>query len=599
MYKQQYCPAMQSRPGSDLKTSWSMPFITFAASLGTMIDWYDFYIFGSLSVILSTKFFPPGDPVIAFLSTLAVFATGFAVRPFGAVVFGRIGDLMGRKYTFMLTIMIMGFGTTAIGLLPTFAQVGFVAPLILVLLRLLQGLALGGEYGGAAIYVAEHSPDNKRGYWTSYIQTTATVGLFISLMVILGTRTYLGNTVFADWGWRIPFLVSIFLVLTSLYIRWTLQETPLFSKLKAMGKTSTSPTRDSLGSKKNWKMILLALFGATAGQGVVWYTGQFYALFFLQTVLKVDLNLSSIIVGIALALATPFFIFFGWLSDRVGRKPILLAGNLLAVITYYPIYLAMHAFSSPPNTPILVALVWIQVIYVTMVYGPIAAFLVEFFPAKIRYTSLSVPYHLGNGEFGGFLPLIASAIVVGTGNIYAGLAYPISVSIITLVVGGLFLKESRHIKIWDEVAVQPAIPITAKVISKILVPVDGSAHSDKALDYAIFLAKSCGASLGVIHVSSPPPIPTSDSERDSYFKMRETDADAVLAKAESSAKTAGLQIVKIKELGHPPTRILEVASGHDLIIIGSRGMSGIKASLLGSVSHTVSQQAKCPVLIVH
>jgi MFS family permease len=506
---------------------------------------------------------------------------------------------MGRKYTFMLTIMIMGFGTTAIGLLPTFAQVGFVAPLILVLLRLLQGLALGGEYGGAAIYVAEHSPDNKRGYWTSYIQTTATVGLFISLMVILGTRTYLGNTVFADWGWRIPFLVSIFLVLTSLYIRWTLQETPLFSKLKAMGKTSTSPTRDSLGSKKNWKMILLALFGATAGQGVVWYTGQFYALFFLQTVLKVDLNLSSIIVGIALALATPFFIFFGWLSDRVGRKPILLAGNLLAVITYYPIYLAMHAFSNPPNTPILVALVWIQVIYVTMVYGPIAAFLVEFFPAKIRYTSLSVPYHLGNGEFGGFLPLIASAIVVGTGNIYAGLAYPISVSIITLVVGGLFLKESRHIKIWDEVAVQPAIPITAKVISKILVPVDGSAHSDKALDYAIFLAKSCGASLGVIHVSSPPPIPTSDSERDSYFKMRETDADAVLAKAESSAKTAGLQIVKIKELGHPPTRILEVASGHDLIIIGSRGMSGIKATLLGSVSHTVSQQAKCPVLIVH
>ena len=590
---------MRSGTGSDIRTSWSMPFITFAASLGTMIDWYDFYIFGSLSVILSTKFFPPGNPVIAFLSTLAVFATGFAVRPFGAVFFGRIGDLMGRKYTFLLTIGIMGLGTTAIGLLPTYAQIGLFAPLILVLLRLLQGLALGGEYGGAAIYVAEHAPDSKRGYWTSYIQTTATVGLFISLLVILVTRTTMGNTVFADWGWRIPFLVSIFLVLTSLFIRLRLQETPLFTKLKAMGKSSTSPTRDSLGSKKNWKMILLALFGATAGQGVVWYTGQFYALFFLQTVLKVDLNLSSIIIAVALALATPFFIFFGWLSDRVGRKPILLAGNLLAVITYYPIYVAMHAFSNPPNFPILTALVWVQVIYVTMVYGPIAAFLVEFFPAKIRYTSLSVPYHLGNGEFGGFLPLIASAIVVGTGNIYAGLSYPIAVSLITLIVGGLFLKETRHIKIWEEVETKPEITIPTQMISRILVPVDGSAHSDKALDYAIFLAKSCGASLGVVHVSNPPPIPTSDSERGSYFKMGETDANAILAKAEDSAKTVGLKIEKISELGHPPTRILEVASGYDLIIMGSRGMSGIKAALLGSVSHTVSQQAKCPVLIVH
>ena len=381
-----------------------------------------------------------------------------------------------------------------------------------MILRLLQGLALGGEYGGAAIFVAEHAPDNKRGYWTSFIQTTATFGLFISLIVILVTRTALGNAVFSDWGWRIPFLVSIFLVLMSLYIRMSLQETPLFTRLKAMGKTSTSPTRESLGSKRNWKLILIALFGATAGQGVVWYTGQFYALFFLQTVLKVDMNLSSIIVAFALVLGTPFFIFFGWLSDKIGRKRIMLAGNLLAILTYYPIYVGMHAFSNPPNIPILTALVWIQVIYVTMVYAPIAAFLVEFFPAKIRYTSLSVPYHLGNGEFGGFLPLIASAIVIGTGNIYAGLSYPIAVALITLIVGGLFLKETRHIKIWDEVEVKPEITIPTKMISKILVPVDGSTHSDKALDYAIFLAKSCRSITGSC--------PRVQSSPDSHFGRR-------------------------------------------------------------------------------
>lgn len=353
----------------------------------------------------------------------------------------------------------MGVGTTAIGLLPTFDVIGFAAPVILVLLRLLQGLALGGEYGGAVIYVAEHAPDNKRGYWTSYIQTTATVGLFVSLMVILGTRTILGAGPFNDWGWRVPFLLSIFLVLMSLYIRWSLKETPLFSKLKSLGKSSKDPTRESLGSKRNWKLILLALLGATAGQGVVWYTGQFYALFFLQTVLKVNFDLSSIITAAALALGTPFFIFFGWLSDRVGRKPILLLGNLLAVLTYYPIYMTMHAFADPPNVPILIALVWVQVIYVTMVYGPIAAFLVEFFPARIRYTSLSVPYHLGNGEFGGFLPLIATTIVLATGNIYAGLIYPISVSIMTLIIGALCIKETKDVSIWEEVGAKA--PITA------------------------------------------------------------------------------------------------------------------------------------------
>jgi MFS family permease len=590
---------MASGTGTVLKTTWNMPFIALASSLGTMIDWYDFFIFGSLSVILSTKFFPPGNAAIAFLSTLAVFATGFAVRPFGAVVFGRMGDLVGRKFTFLLTIAIMGLGTTAIGLLPTFATIGFAAPLILVLLRLLQGLAVGGEYGGAVVYVAEHAPDSKRGYWTSFIQTTATIGLFVSLLVIIATQTALGGAAFSNWGWRVPFIVSIFLVLISLYIRWSLQETPLFTKLKSMGKLSTSPTRESLGTKRNWKLILLALFGATAGQAVVWYTGQFYALFFLETILKVNLSVASTIVVIALALATPFFIFFGWLSDKIGRKRIILAGNLLAVLTYYPIYLAMHAFSSPPNIPVLTALVWVQAFYVTMVYGPIAAFLVEFFPARIRYTSLSVPYNLGNGEFGGFLPLIASAIVMYTGNIYAGLSFPIAVALMTFIVGALFLKETRHVKIWDEVEVKPEIKIAPKIISKILVPIDGSAHSDKALDYAIFLAKSCGASLGVVYVSNPPPIATSDAERDSYLRLGETDADAILAKAEDRAKIAGLEIVKIKELGHPPTRIVNVASGYDLIIMGSRGMSGMKAALLGSVSHTVSQQAVCPVLIAH
>ncbi|MBV9496501.1 MAG: MHS family MFS transporter [Acidobacteria bacterium] len=422
-----------------------------ASAAGTMIEWYDFYLFGSLAAIVSERFFPAGDPTAAFLLTLATFATGFAVRPFGALVFGRVGDLVGRKYAFLVTLLIMGGATFLIGLLPGYAKIGIAAPLILVALRLLQGLALGGEYGGAAVYVAEHVPDHKRGYYTSYIQTTATLGLFASLGVILAVRLSMPEADFKEWGWRIPFLLSILLVGMSLYIRLRLKESPLFSKLKSEGKTSAAPIRDSLGSGKNWKVILLVLFGAAAGQAVVWYTGQFYSLIFLQKVLKVDFVMANIIVAVALALGTPFFIVFGALSDRFGRKKIMMAGNLIAAIGYYPIYQAMKAYSSPLNPVMLTFLVFIQVLFVTMVYGPIAAFLVEAFPAKIRYTSLSLPYHIGNGWFGGFTPLIATAVVAKTGHIYAGLWYPIGVALLTFIVGSLFLRESKDVKIWEEV----------------------------------------------------------------------------------------------------------------------------------------------------
>jgi len=421
-----------------------------ASAAGTMIEWYDFYIFGSLAAIMSGLFFPTENPTAGFLLTLATFATGFAVRPFGALFFGRIGDLVGRKYAFLVTLMIMGGATFVTGLLPTYQQIGMAAPLILVALRLLQGLALGGEYGGAAIYVAEHVPDNRRGYYTSFIQTTATLGLFVSLGVILAVRTSMTESDFKSWGWRIPFLLSSVLVALSLYIRLQLRESPLFSRLKAEGKTSVAPLRDSLGNRKNWKVILLVLFGATAGQAVVWYTGQFYALFFLQNVLKVEFVMANIIVAVALALGTPFFILFGALSDRIGRKKIMMAGNLIAAVSYYPIYQAMKAASAPLQPVTMTALIFIQVLFVTMVYGPIAAFLVEAFPAKIRYTSLSLPYHIGNGWFGGFTPLIATALVARTGNMYAGLWYPIIVASMTFVVGSLYLKESKDVKIWDE-----------------------------------------------------------------------------------------------------------------------------------------------------
>ncbi len=424
-----------------------------ASSAGTMIEWYDFYIFGSLAPIMSVLFFPKGNPTAALLSTLAIFATGFAVRPFGAIFFGRIGDVVGRKYAFLVTLLIMGGATTAIGVLPTYESIGIFAPAALVILRLTQGLALGGEYGGAATYIAEHSPDDQRGFYTSFIQTTATLGLFISLGVILSVRSTLGEDAFKEWGWRIPFLLSIVLVVFSYIIRMRLKESPLFTKMKAAGKTSLHPLKDAFSSKENWKIMAKALFGATAGQGVVWYTGQFYALYYLQTVLKIHFMTANFIVAVALLLATPFFIFFGALSDKIGRRKIILSGCLIAALSYYPIYVGMNYFGADPNNPnavMLSMLVFLQVIFVTMVYGPIAAYLVELFPTKIRYTSLSLPYHIGNGVFGGLVPLIGVALVAQTGNHYAGLIYPIGIALMTFFVGLFFTTETKDVKLWDE-----------------------------------------------------------------------------------------------------------------------------------------------------
>jgi MFS family permease len=451
-----------------------LPFVITASAAGTIIEWYDFYLYGVLAAFFSTQFFPKGNDTAALLASLATFGAGFAVRPFGAAFFGRIGDLIGRKFTFLVTITVMGLSTALVGVLPTYAQIGILAPIILVTLRLAQGLALGGEYGGAAIYVAEHSSDAKRGQNTSWIQTTATVGLLLALVIVGITRASMSAEDFTNYGWRIPFLLSVILVAVALLIRLRLQETPLFTQLKSTGRSSSSPWRDSLGDPRNRRLILLALLGATAGQAVVWYQGQFQALFFLGTNLGVKYQDAYLIVGTAIVLATPFFLVFGRLSDRIGRKPIILAGCLIAAISYFPIYNLMTAFAHPQGTfdhalgkyvgadgvtpsvaqpeflP-LIALVWIQIIFVTMVYGPIAAFLVEFFPAKIRYTSLSIPYHIGNGWFGGFLPLIAAALLASTGNLYAGLIYPIVVALMTVVIGGLLIRESRHVRIWDEV----------------------------------------------------------------------------------------------------------------------------------------------------
>ncbi|SFB29367.1 Predicted arabinose efflux permease, MFS family [Flavobacterium swingsii] len=491
-----------------------------ASSMGTMIEWYDFYIFGSLAVVISTKFFPSDNPTAAFLSTLATFAAGFVVRPFGALFFGRLGDLIGRKYTFMVTLLLMGGATFLIGCIPSYETIGFMAPVLVLILRLLQGLALGGEYGGAATYVAEHAPAGQKGYWTSWIQTTATVGLFISLMVILLTKSALSKEAFDEWGWRVPFWVSIIMVFVSYMIRKNMDESPVFAKAKSEGKTSTNPLKESFGNKYNLKFVLLALFGATMGQGVVWYTGQFYAMNFMKTVMGVDSSQVDMSLGIALILGTPFFIVFGWLSDKIGRKYIMMGGMLLAILLYRPIYKAMYQTTDlalkteiveqtkvvpsikeidatkldsiytttkayvdgttveeiktihiengkvliddkgkdKVDTKItktinsndrwmLIFLVFIQVIFVTMVYGPIAAFLVEMFPVKIRYTSMSLPYHVGNGIFGGLLPAISTYFVTsakdaGNPEFYLeGLWYPIGIAAVCFVIGMIYIDK--------------------------------------------------------------------------------------------------------------------------------------------------------------
>jgi MFS family permease len=545
-------PLAGARPAPALK---DVRGVIFAASLGTVFEWYDFYLYGSLAAIISKQFFSGVNPTAGFVFALLAFAAGFAVRPFGAVVFGRLGDLVGRKYTFLVTILIMGFSTSLVGVLPSYASIGVVAPVALVTLRLLQGLALGGEYGGAATYVAEHATEGKRGQTTAWIQTTATLGLFLSLLVILACRVVLKER-FDVWGWRIPFLVSLVLLAISTWIRLRLHESPMFQQMKAEGKGSTSPIRDSFGNWPNLKLVLLALFGLAAGQAVVWYTGQFYALFFLTQMLKVDAQPANLMVAAALLLATPFFILMGALSDRIGRKPVILGGCLVAALTYFPLFKALTHYANPAleqaqasapvtvvadpnecsfqfnpvgttkftsscdvakaalvkagvpyrnraapagttasvavgsaaplasysggapnakhldsaftkslggalkaagypakadparvNTPMVVAILFVLVFYVTMVYGPIAAMLVEMFPTRIRYTSMSLPYHIGNGWFGGFLPTTAFAIVAATGDLYSGLWYPIVIAGVTLVIGALFVRETRGVDI--------------------------------------------------------------------------------------------------------------------------------------------------------
>jgi MFS family permease len=476
-----------SRPAAG--PPYSLAKVILGSATGTMIEWYDFYIFGSLTAVLAVKFYPPGNDTFALIAYLATFAVGFLVRPFGALFFGRIGDLIGRRIAFIFTLTIMGFSTAAIGLLPTYKTAGWLSPIILIAIRILQGLALGGEYGGAAVYVAEHVPENKRGFYTSFIQITATLGLFLSLSAILATQQSMAPATFQEWGWRLPFLLSLVLVCISLYIRIRMKESPIFAQLKSAGMNSAKPLTDAFTHWANLKQVLISLFGATAGQGVVWYTGQFYALFYLQAILRVPARNANIIVAIGLLLAMPFFTVFGSLSDRVGRKRLMMAGLLLAAIAYIPIYKGMQQAAgnnvvsvgsvkdrvtgatrltpltedptgklvpakeaTSANQPMLVGLVFLQVLFVCMVYGPIAAYLVEAFPAKVRYTSVSLPYHVGNGVFGGMLPLIGLWVCAATGNIYAGLYYPIGVAVITFVFGSFLLKETHGTLLWKEVA---------------------------------------------------------------------------------------------------------------------------------------------------
>ncbi len=419
-----------------------------AAAVGNVIEWYDFYIFGSLASILAVKFFEKSHPVAAFLSTVALFTIGFLIRPIGAFVFGHIGDRVGRKYTFLFTLSGMGLSTALIGVVPTYTSIGLAAAVILFLLRLVQGLCLGGEYGGAITYVAEHVPDDKRGLYTGWLQTSPTLGIVVSLAVVLGTRRTLGEGAFLDWGWRIPFLLSLVMVAIAIYIRLRLQETPLFQAIKARGQTAGNPWREAFLSQ-NVRYVGIATI-VVLGEGCVWYSSQFWALYFLETVAKLDLVSRSLIVGLALLIATPTLIFFGWLSDKIGRKPIILAGLFLAAVTYYPLYAGLAAVAQPGavNYPLAVLIVVILVSYVGMVYGPIGAFLAEYFPARIRYSSVSVPYHIGNGWGGGLVPFITPAVYLSTHSVAWALVYPIAVPAVAFVFGLFLMPETRARSIW-------------------------------------------------------------------------------------------------------------------------------------------------------
>jgi MFS family permease len=438
----------------------SLSFIIGASSVGTLIEWYDFYLYGVLAVFFSKHFFSPDmDPTVALIASLFVFWTGFLVRPFGAIVFGHLGDLIGRKFTFMLTLLLMGSATFIVGLLPGYASIGNLAPLLLVTMRVLQGLALGGEYGGAATYIAEHAPDGRRGFYTSWIQTTATLGIVLALLVILVCRLGFGDQAFGDWGWRVPFWISAILVALSIYIRLKLEESPLYARLKTQGKASANPALESFSSGRNWGLMLIALFGATAPEGVVWYTGQFYALFYMTAVLKINYVTVYLILMVALTLGAPFFIAFGALSDRIGRRNIMTLGFALAVISYWPVFTWLGTFKD--NPVMLTILVWYMVILVTMVYGPIAAFLVELFPARIRYTSMSLPYHVGNGVFGGLVPAAGASIAALTGSALSGLFYPMGIALLGVIVSLGFIRTPSHrVKIWDEVGggAPPLVP---------------------------------------------------------------------------------------------------------------------------------------------